>query len=442
MRKFKTKIRKNRLEVKYKLDRGEELNVRELEILANNNIRGIMQLRAVSPRKIEFMSPEAVPLRTYLGCGLTREDFALVIAQIVRIAQKISEYTLQLANLELSTDAVYIVKSTRELMFIYCPVISPGAVCDIKGFLNAVIRCTSFSAQQDTKYVEELEAVLKRIEKFPSELMSDYVKHLDSQIFDMVLSESGKRSPKARADDLTDLLRSDDDATGILDDDATGILDDDATGILDDDATGILDGDDNEKHSDDIILPNALRESETKGYSLLFGNNDGGDLYGLYGRTFGDSMQQGGEDDFSTGLLDDEDNLPTGLLDDEDDCPSEAKKAALSDVAENGTTLHIERKALPWLERCSNGECRRIEKPLFRIGKDKYHVDYFVDGNPAVSRNHAYILSKYGRYFIVDNNSLNHSFVDGMIVPVQKEYEIFDGSAICLANEDFVFHAK
>ena len=462
MIKFKSKIRNDRLEIKNKLGKDEELNNRELEILANNNIRGLMAVRIVSPRKMTFYCPEAMPLRNYLGGGLTREDFALVIAQIVRIAQKIAEFTLQLSNLELSADNVYIVRNTRELMFIYRPVISAGAVCDINGFMNSIIRCTSFSAQQDTKYVGELETVLRKMEKFPSKMMSDYVRHLDPQIFDMVLSDETKKTPRAASEDLTDVM--DDDATGLLDEsgeELTGLLNEDdlPTGLLneDDDATGILNEDDlaaEAVHGDDF----AEKESgnEAAGHSLLFGNDDGGDLYGFYGRTFGNSVSQQ-NDELPTGLLDDDelptgllsdddlptgllsdDDLPTGLLDDDEPWSGSNGKSSGNDV----TTLHREARPLPWLERCSKGERRRIDKPLFRIGKDKYHVDYFVDGNPAVSRNHACILSKNGRYFIVDNNSLNHSFVDGMIVPIQKEYEIFDGCAVCLANEEFIFHTK
>lgn len=466
MIKFKSKIRNERLEIKNKLGRDEELNNRELEILANNNIRGLMAVRIVSPRKMLFFCPEAMPLRNYLGGGLTREDFALVIAQIVRIAQKITEFTLQLSNLELSADNVYIVRNTRELMFIYRPVISAGAVCDINGFMNSIIRCTSFSAQQDTKYVGELETVLRKMEKFPSKMMSDYVRHLDPQIFDMVLSGETKKTARVGSEDLTDIM--DDDATGLLDE-----SDEELTGLLNEDdlATGILNEDDlaaEAVHRDDFAEIDSGKEAA--GYSLLFGNDDGGDLYGFYGRTFGNSIPQqnddlptgllndeddlptgllNDEDDLPTGFLNDEDDLPTGLLDDEDDLPTGLlddeepwSGTAISADGDKGTTLHREARTLPWLERCSNGERRRIDKPLFRIGKDKYHVDYFVDGNPAVSRNHACILSKNGRYFIVDNNSLNHSFVDGMIVPIQKEYEIFDGCAVCLANEEFIFHTK
>ena len=493
MKKYKTKIRNGQLEIKHRLGRGEELNNRELEILARNNIRGLARVQETSSRGITFVSPEAIPLSTYLGGGLTKEDFAFVIAQIVRIAQKVNDYSLQQNNLELTLETVYIVKKTRELIFIYRPVISVTATSDINSFMNSVIRCTSFSQQQNTKYVEELENVLRRMEKFPSEMMSNYVRRLDSQIFDLFLGgrKSGAISRKDEEmtslidDDLTGLLDDDDDFTSILDEDldakgfyeggaplietalggnssaqkyfsdddlTTGILDEESdddltTGILDEESdddltTGILD-----EESDDDLTTGILDEDddltgiltnengkEIKGQSLLFGDDDEGDLYGYYGRNFGSTTVVG--DEPVTSLANDEElSRPTSY----DECRDLSKQYIPSD---DKTTLYRERPSTPWIQRCSNGERRNVDKPVFRIGKDKYHVDYFVDNNPAVSRNHAHIVSRNGRYFIVDDNSLNHSFVDGMIIPIQKEYEIFEGSNICLANEDFIFHTK
>lgn len=426
MKKYRTKIKSGQLEIKYRLSRGEELNNRELEILSRNNIRGLARIQEASTRGITFAAPEAIPLNTYLRSGLAREDFAIVIAQIVRIAQKINEYALQQNNLQLSVETVFIIKKTRELIFIYRPVISTSNTSDINAFMNDVIRCTSFSMQQDTKYVEELEQVLRRMESFPSKLMSEYVWHLDRKIFGIFLEGKNNRQKNDYDSDLTTVM-DDDDLTGLLDeddDDLTGVLDeddDDLTGLLDeddDDLTGILDEEEDEKS-----------EHEIKGQSLLFGDDDEGDLYGFYGRNFGSTVAEKDEDDEPvTSLVNDDDPYTDGYF----------KQGR----AEEKTTLYEEKVSVPWLERCSNGERRNVDKPVFRIGKDPSHVDYFVDGNPAVSRNHAHILSRSGRYFLVDDKSLNHSYVDGMIIPVQKEYEIFEGSNICLANEDFIFHVR
>lgn len=111
---------------------------------------------------------------------------------------------------------------------------------------------------------------------------------------------------------------------------------------------------------------------------------------------------------------------------------------------DNGTTVlgaeALEEPTFPYLIREKNQEKILVDKPSFRIGKERRYCDYFVADNNAVSRSHADILTKAGRYYIVDNNSTNKTYVDGRVVPVQKEVEIFSGTKLKLANEEFVFY--
>lgn len=94
---------------------------------------------------------------------------------------------------------------------------------------------------------------------------------------------------------------------------------------------------------------------------------------------------------------------------------------------------------MPHLIRSKNNESIVIDKPVFRIGKERSYVDYFVADNTAVSRSHANIITRENRYFIVDTNSTNHTFVDGQMIPSNAEIEIKSGARIRLANEDFEF---
>ena len=83
-----------------------------------------------------------------------------------------------------------------------------------------------------------------------------------------------------------------------------------------------------------------------------------------------------------------------------------------------------------------------IDKPVYRLGKEKSYVDYFVNNNIAVSRSHADIIARDDRYFVKDLNSRNHTYVNGQKIPVRMEFEIHEGDRLCLANEEFVFHLR
>lgn len=95
---------------------------------------------------------------------------------------------------------------------------------------------------------------------------------------------------------------------------------------------------------------------------------------------------------------------------------------------------------VPHLIRSKNNERISLNKPVFRIGKERSYVDYFIADNAAVSRSHANIINRDGNFFVVDTNSTNHTFVNGAIIQSNTEVELKHGDKICLANEDFVFN--
>ena len=89
----------------------------------------------------------------------------------------------------------------------------------------------------------------------------------------------------------------------------------------------------------------------------------------------------------------------------------------------------------------STGETVEINKPVFRIGKERSYVDYFIADNSAISRSHADIVCRNGRYYIVDRNSKNRTFVNEEPIPAGVEIEINSSTRLRLANEDFSFIA-
>lgn len=96
----------------------------------------------------------------------------------------------------------------------------------------------------------------------------------------------------------------------------------------------------------------------------------------------------------------------------------------------------------PKLKREQTGESFAVNKPTFRIGTEKKYCDLFICDNNYISRSHADIITREGRYYIVDRNSTNKTFVEDKAIPTEKEIEIFAGTRIRLANEDFTFHIE
>ncbi len=93
----------------------------------------------------------------------------------------------------------------------------------------------------------------------------------------------------------------------------------------------------------------------------------------------------------------------------------------------------------PYLIRIKNSERIELDKPVFRIGKEKSYVDYFVSDNTAVSRSHVNIINRDNTYFVVDTNSTNHTYVNGTMIQSNVETKLEHGTKIRLANEEFEF---
>lgn len=150
------------------------------------------------------------------------------------------------------------------------------------------------------------------------------------------------------------------------------------------------------------------------------------------------------EDDELTDVSDDEltdvsDDESTDVFDDElTDIPDEEATALLE---EDKTDLNEDVRSLPCptLERIATGEVIRINKSVFRLGKEMGCVDYLVRDNAMISRSHADIISREGRYFVLDLRSKNKTYINNRVLPVEQEVEIFDGDILKLANEEFLF---
>lgn len=96
-------------------------------------------------------------------------------------------------------------------------------------------------------------------------------------------------------------------------------------------------------------------------------------------------------------------------------------------------------KSNPRLTRVRNKQQIIIDKPVFRIGKERSYVDYFIGDNPAISRSHANIVIQQNGYYIEDTNSTNHTYVNDKMIVSGSAVKLEQGARIRLGNEEFIF---
>lgn len=95
-------------------------------------------------------------------------------------------------------------------------------------------------------------------------------------------------------------------------------------------------------------------------------------------------------------------------------------------------------KVNPYLVRVNTQDRMMVAKQNFKIGKSNL-ADYTVEGNNAVSRVHAIITNKDGEYFIKDNKSTNHTYVNGKMLQDDESELLVHDSKIVLGDEEFEF---
>lgn len=371
MSKLKINHKDNQICVKSKLDRKEEINEREVQIISKKVIRGLMRLNVEGKKKISYAAPDSITLKQFLQSGISREEFFVVLAQFVEVTKKILKYKLNINNLVLNLQESFLNERTRESYFIYQPIISQNTGTDILSFLYDMIFEAVFYLSEDTRFVNELTDFINDMPLYSAEKMEKYILHVSPETYRHVRREGQAEQsagdsgslPYKRDDRWEQSQRSRTRREWDEDEEETTLLNE-GTELLEDEGTTLL---------------------EDEGTTLL---NEG-----------------------------------TTLLEDE------------------GTTLLKEESVVyPYLVRMSNRDKVEVNKPVFRIGKERSYVDYFVANNNAVSRLHADIIKKGGTYYLRDNNSTNHTFVNGVMIDVNQERELYDGDALMLANEAFEFH--
>ena len=89
-----------------------------------------------------------------------------------------------------------------------------------------------------------------------------------------------------------------------------------------------------------------------------------------------------------------------------------------------------------YITRLSTNERIYITKNKTVLGKGD-SADYKLEGNSAISREHAVFIRECDEFYIEDLNSLNHTYVEGK--RINEKNRLSDSNVIEIADEKFIF---
>ncbi len=96
-------------------------------------------------------------------------------------------------------------------------------------------------------------------------------------------------------------------------------------------------------------------------------------------------------------------------------------------------------QSMHMLKREKTGEIINISHSPFNIGRSNRTDNYVITDNGSISRGHATLLVKDDICYIVDNHSLNKTFINGIVVTPENEYTLYNGDSVRLCNERFIY---
>ncbi len=423
--KIKAKIKDCRLVVNIKTTAAEIVDEKELDRFGRAFIRGFLKPRLVKKNKIEYTGPVGISLSDRFKRPVTKRDFLFIIEQFVVAVQKLCANQMPVMNMITDARNVYINEATKEVQFLYIPFLQPQDGRNLLNFLEMIVYSAKPAEEPDMEYISRFTYFYRNLAPFDISRIESFVLKEDRSVVTIIRKQNSGQSgfmtnkKQHYVEHYNKAESVDDEATGILqenmafgnfaDDEATGILQDNMAfgNFADDEATGILQD------------------------NMAYGNFADDEATGI----LQDNMAYVNfADDEATGILQDNmaygnfvDDEATGLL-----CEDENETTLLEECVND---VHY-----PSLCRVVNDESISVNKPVFRLGKEKSYVDYFVTNNTAVSRSHADIITRGTRYFVIDLNSKNHTYINGQMIPVQTETQINNGDRLRLGNEEFIFY--
>lgn len=325
MSKLKVSIKKSTVTAMMKAGRKERINETELSQLARIKPCGIMHVTKTKKDSVIYTCPANINLTDRLKKAISKYDFFFMIEQIVIMVEDVYNNGLNVNSVRFNMDDVYINEMTKEMYFIYFPIVGGQESADIVGFIENIIYTMTPVINEDTNYISRFMYYVRSFHGFNGNAIEKYISREERAVVNVL-----KNKAVTMQQTMQQVMQGSMDGTTVL--------------------------------SDDGISVQQIQQMQPVNYHFAS------------------------------------------------------------------------------LTRQVTGEKIELGKPSFVLGKNQEKSDYAVADNTNISRVHAVITTRNGRYYVMDQNSTNGTFINGRIIKAGQETEILPGDCLMLANEEFIFN--
>ena len=336
MSKLKVSIKKSTVTAMMKAGRKERINETELSQLARIKPCGIMHVTKTKKDSVTYTCPANINLTDRLKKAVSKYDFFFMIEQIVIMVEDVYNNGLNVNSVRFNMDDVYINEMTKEMYFIYFPIVGGQESADIVGFIENIIYTMTPVINEDTNYISRFMYYVRSFHGFNGNAIEKYISREERAVVNVLKNKA-------------------------------------------------------------VTMQQQIMQQQTMQQQIM------------------QQVMQGSMD--GTTVL-------------SDDGISVQQIQQMQPVNYHFASL----------TRQVTGEKIELGKPSFVLGKNPEKSDYAVADNTNISRVHAVITMRNGRYYVMDQNSTNGTFINGRIIKAGQETEILPGDCLMLANEEFMFN--
>ena len=340
MSKLKVSIKKSTVTAMMKAGRKERINETELSQLARIKPCGIMHVTKTKKDSVIYTCPANINLTDRLKKAVSKYDFFFMIEQIVIMVEDVYNNGLNVNSVRFNMDDVYINEMTKEMYFIYFPIVGGQESADIVGFIENIIYTMTPVINEDTNYISRFMYYVRSFHGFNGNAIEKYISREERAVVNVLKNKAVTMQQTMQQQ----IMQQQTMQQQIMQQVMQGSMD----------GTTVL--------SDDGISVQQIQQMQPVNYHFAS------------------------------------------------------------------------------LTRQVTGEKIELGKPSFVLGKNPEQSDYAVADNTNISRVHAVITMRNGRYYVMDQNSTNGTFINGRIIKAGQETEILPGDCLMLANEEFIFN--
>lgn len=390
------------------------------DMIHDNQILGILPTflsSADGRRCLKFNISSRISLEQFFHGVMNRTGFLSAFYSIVSTLKASGDYMLNCGYFLLDSRYIYVNVGTKEAELISIPIIEEKETPDLKIFLKDIVFQTQFDPSENASYVvkiikyldggsafsiaglqEMLEKIIEEDESGIPFLQKDHFR-----IHTMNFTHTAQPEP-AQADwegPVLDTYKEDH-----MEFAETSVL---SSNMLRKEEVTVP------KESSDVTAGSTDKKKGKRTILNLFA--------GKWNKKQ-DSQEE---------MTEAEENKPASL-------PVKPAAVMSEDVSESAAGQVFFAQA--YLKRIKTQEHIRLDKQVFKIGKERSFVDYCINDNQTISRSHANIVMEKDEYYIMDMNSKNHTYVNGRMIHSGDRVKLIPGSHIRLSNEEFEFYLQ